>query len=114
MIINSVLSSTKDNSIQNHNNKKKIFLNSKLSTQNQINKNININNNNTNENSIGQSQKKQKIILPNNAIYEGYLINNEFDGYGEYRSHTYNYFGYFSCGKKHGKGKLEDFEKKLE
>ena len=113
MIMNSVLSSTKDNSIQNNNNKKKIFLNPKLSTQNQIIKNIN-NNNITNENTIRQSQKKQKIILPNNAIYEGYLINNEFDGYGEYKCHSYNYLGYFSCGKKHGKGKLEDFEKKLE
>ena len=112
MIINSLLSSTKDNSIQNNNNKKKFFLNQKFPNKNAIKNNNN--NNIINENSIGQSQKKQKIILPNNAIYEGYLINNEFEGYGEYRSHTYNYFGYFSCGKKNGKGKLEDFEKKLE
>ena len=112
--MNSVLSSTKDNSIQNNNNKKKIFLNPKLSTQNQIIKNLKNNNNITNENTIRQSKKKQKIILPNNAIYEGYLINNEFDGYGEYKCQSYNYFGYFSCGKKSGKGKLEDFEKKLE
>ena len=34
MIINSVLSSTKDNSIQNNNNKKKLFLNSKISNKN--------------------------------------------------------------------------------
>ena len=112
MIINSLLSSTKDNSIQNNNNKKKFFLNQKFPNKNAIKNNNN--NNIINENSIGQSQKKQKIILPNNAIYEGYLINNEFEGYGEYRSHAYNYFGYFSCGKKNGKGKLEDFEKKLE
>ena len=112
MIINSLLSSTKDNSIQNNNNKKKFFLNQKFPNKNAIKNNNN--NNIINENSIGQSQKKQKIILPNNAIYEGYLINNEFEGYGEYRSHRYNYFGYFSCGKKNGKGKLEDFEKKLE
>lgn len=112
MIINSLLSSTKDYSIQNNNNKKKFFLNQKFPNKNAIKNNNN--NNITNENSIGQSQKKQKIILPNNAIYKGYLINNEFEGYGEYRSHEYNYFGYFSCGKKNGKGKLEDFEKKLE
>ena len=112
MIINSLLSSTKDYSIQNNNNKKKFFLNQKFPNKNAIKNNNN--NNITNENSIGQSQKKQKIILPNNSIYEGYLINNEFEGYGEYRSHEYNYFGYFSCGKKNGKGKLEDFEKKLE
>ena len=113
--MNSVLSSTKDNSIQHNNNKKKFFLNSKIPTHNQIIKNINNTNNNIiNEISIRHSQKKQKLILPNNAIYEGYLINNEFDGYGEYRSHLYNYFGNFSCGKKQGKGKLEDFKKKLE
>ena len=83
--MNSVLSSTKDNSIQHNNNKKKFFLNSKIPTHNQIIKNINnINNNIINEISIRHSQKKQKLILPNNAIYEGYLINNEFDGYGEF------------------------------
>lgn len=52
--------------------------------------------------------------MPNNAIYEGYLINNEFEGYVEYKSHSYYYFRYFSFGKKNGKSKLEDFEKKLE
>ena len=77
--MNSVLSSTKDNSIQHNNNKKKFFLNSKIPTHNQIIKNINNTNNNiTNENSIRHSQKKQKLILPNNAIYEGYLIENSF------------------------------------
>lgn len=111
MIINSVLSSTKDNSIQNNNHhKKKLFLNSKIS-----NKNSNkYDNNNNIINETKQKSKKQRIILPNNVFYEGYLINNEFNGYGEYRSPYYNYFGYFSYGKKNGKGKLEDFEKKLE
>ena len=111
MIINSVLSSTKDNSIQNNNHKKKILLNSKFPNQTQ-NKNTK---NNENENSIKQSPQKKKLILPNNAFYEGFINkNNEFDGYGEYRSPFYNYYGYFSCGKKNGKGKLEDFVKKLE
>ena len=110
MIINSVLSSTKDNSIQNNTHKKKLFLNSKFPNQNK----------NTNENDISKSNtlkqtpQKKKIILPNNTIYEGYIINNEFEGYGELRNPYYNYFGYFSCGKKNGKGKLEDFVKKLE
>ena len=53
--------------------------------------------------------KKKNFILPNNAIYEGYLINNEFEGYVEYKSYSYYYFGYFSFGKKNGIGKLEDF-----
>lgn len=126
MIINSVLSSTKDNSIQN-NKKKNLFSNSKPLNQNNntanINTNININNTNinsinnnniNNENSLKQTPKKKKIILSNNTIYEGYLLNNEFDGYGELRSPNYNYFGNFSRGKKNGKGKLEDFVNKIE
>ena len=88
MIINSVLSSTKDNSIQNNNHKKKLFLNSKIS-----NKNSNKYDNNNIINETKQKSKKQRIILPNNVFYEGYLINNEFNGYGEYRSPYYNYFG---------------------
>ena len=111
--MNEVLSSTKDNSMQNNNHKKKVFLNSK--NKNKIeNKKINSINNINSENSLKQKMKKKKMILSNNAVYEGSLNNNEFDGYGEYRSPSYNYFGYFSCGKKSGKGKLEDFVKKLE
>ena len=111
--MNEVLSSTKDNSMQNNNHKKKVFLNSK--NKNKIeNKKINNINNINSENSLKQKMKKKKMILSNNAVYEGSLNNNEFDGYGEYRSPSYNYFGYFSCGKKSGKGKLEDFVKKLE
>ena len=111
--MNEVLSSTKDNSLQNNNHKKKVFLNSK--NKNKIeNKKINSINNINSENSLKQKMKKKKMILSNNAVYEGSLNNNEFDGYGEYRSPSYNYFGYFSCGKKSGKGKLEDFVKKLE
>ena len=116
MIINSVLSSTKDNSIQNNNHKKKILLNSKFPSQ--VNNNININNINTKikyENENSSKPQKKKLILPNDAFYEGFInSNNEFEGYGEYRSPLYNYFGYFSCGKKNGKGKLEDFVRKLE
>ena len=108
--MNEVLSSTKDNSMQNNNPKKKVFLNSKNKNKIENKKTININS----ENSLKQKMKKKKMILSNNAVYEGSLNNNEFDGYGEYRIPSYNYFGYFSCGKKSGKGKLEDFVKKLE
>ena len=108
--MNEVLSSTKDNSMQNNKHKKKVFLNSKNKNKIEKKKTININS----ENSLKQKLKKKKMILSNNAVYEGSLNNNEFDGYGEYRSPSYNYFGYFSCGKKSGKGKLEDFVKKLE
>ena len=111
--MNEVLSSTKDNSMQNNNHKKKVFLNSKNKNKIENKKTNNINNINS-ENSLKQKMKKKKMILSNNAVYEGSLNNNEFDGYGEYRSPSYNYFGYFSCGKKSGKGKLEDFVKKLE
>jgi len=58
--------------------------------------------------------KKQKITFPDQSTYEGYLKLNEFDGYGEYKCKNYNYFGYFSKGKKNGKGKLEDFIKNCE
>ena len=108
--MNEVLSSTKDNSMQNNNHKKKVFLNSKNKNKIENKKMNNINS----DNSLKQKMKKKKMILSNNAVYEGSLNNNEFDGYGEYRSPSYNYFGYFSCGKKSGKGKLEDFVKKLE
>ena len=108
--MNEVLSSTKDNSMQNNNHKKKVFLNSKNKNKIENKKTNNINS----ENLLNQKMKKKKMILSNNAVYEGSLNNNEFDGYGEYRSPSYNYFGYFSCGKKSGKGKLEDFVKKLE
>jgi hypothetical protein len=52
--------------------------------------------------------------LPDNSTYEGYLKNNEFDGYGELRTKNYNYFGEFSLGKKHGEGRLEDLVKNVE
>ena len=64
--------------------------------------------------SNNEKVEKQKIKFPDESTYEGYLKNNEFDGYGEYRTKNYNYFGYFSHGKKKGKGKLEDFVKNSE
>ena len=116
MIINSLLSSTKDSSIQKiqnnpHKNIKKLFLNQKPPNKNNTKDN---GNNINNENSSKKSPKKKIIKLPNDTIYEGYIINNQFEGYGEYHSPSYNYFGNFSLGKKNGKGKLEDFVKKLE
>ena len=105
---NSALSSTKDNSINQITQKKKRFLNPDM-------KNIKLTNGNKNEYyNNNEINKKQKIKFPDDSTYEGYLKNNEFDGYGEYRSKNYNYFGYFSRGKKWGKGKLEDFLKNSE
>ena len=115
MIISSVLSSTKDNSIQNNTHKKKkLFLNTSTKNPPNINNNSTANINNIKQASIKPKPQKKKIILENNAIYEGYLLNNELDGYGELRSPNYNYFGFFSHGKKNGKGKLEDFVNKYE
>ena len=96
MIINSAISSTKDNSIHNNNNKKKIFLSSKT------------NNTNSNSEIVNQTPKKEKIIISENTVYEGYIKDNKFEGYGEYHSPKYNYIGFYTSGKKNGKGKLED------
>ena len=84
-----------NNNYTNSNHSKKISNNNKI-----------INNNETNQ--------KKKITLPDNSTYEGYLKNNEFDGYGELRTKNYNYFGEFSLGKKHGEGRLEDLVKNVE
>ena len=112
MIINSVLSSTKDNSIQN-NHKKKLFLNSKIKTiekshENRNNINCNHNNHYYHEDIINQTPKKQRLKLAENITYEGYIKENKFEGYGEYHSPEYNYIGNYTSGKKNGKGILED------
>ena len=113
---NSALSSTKDNSINQFAQKKKIFLNAdntnNTKTSNIITSNRNYINNNNYE--INNINKKQKITFPDKSTYEGYIKNNEFDGYGEYKTKNYNYFGHFLKGKKNGKGKLEDFIKNSE
>ena len=88
----------KQNDNNNNNNK----------TNNKTNNNINTNTLNPNNN------KKQKIIFPDESVYEGYLKNNEFDGYGEYKTKNYTYIGNFVNGKKQGKGKLEDYTKNIE
>lgn len=56
----------------------------------------------------GQKNGPGKLLLPNESEYDGNFKNNEFDGYGVYKTKTYNYYGYFVEGKKNGKGKLED------
>lgn len=56
----------------------------------------------------GQKNGPGKLLLPNESEYDGNFKNNEFDGYGVYKTKTYNYYGYFTEGKKNGKGKLED------
>ena len=59
----------------------------------------------------GQKNGQGKLLLPNESEYEGNFKNNEFDGYGEFKSKTYNYYGNFIEGKKKGKGKYEDLSK---
>ena len=49
--------------------------------------------------------------MPNDSEYEGNFKNNEFDGYGVFKSKSYNYYGNFNKGKMKGKGKYEDLIK---
>jgi hypothetical protein len=57
---------------------------------------------------------KGKLIVPDQFVYEGNFKDDLFDGYGEYTSKSYNYYGNYSCGKKHGNGKEIDLIKKIE
>lgn len=109
-------------------NQKKIFIQIKnnnyeiQSTINNINTNTNSksntntntksNINNANNDSIKEN-KKPKIILSDLSEYVGNIKDNKFEGKGEYRTKNYKYNGDFSCGKRHGKGKLEDLEKNI-
>lgn len=61
-----------------------------------------------------QKNGKGKLIVPDQFVYEGNFKNDLFDGYGEYTSKQYNYYGYYSCGKKCGKGKEINLIKKIE
>ena len=61
-----------------------------------------------------QKNGKGKLIVPDQFIYEGNFKDDLFDGYGEYKSKQYNYFGYYSCGKKSGKGKEINLIKNIE
>ena len=114
-MVNSALSSTKDNSL-NQFQKKKLFLNSdNNNNNNKTNSNIiATNKSNIVNNNYFQVSQKQKLTFPDKSTYDGYIKYNEFDGYGEYKCKNYNYYGYFSKGKKNGKGKLEDFLKNSE
>ena len=98
-LANSALSSTKDNSLNQIAQKKKFFLNPDSNKDNYNIKNpiANINNN-------FEINKKQKITFPDQSTYEGGIKNNEFEGYGEYKSKNYNYYGYYFKGKKMEKG----------
>ena len=59
----------------------------------------------------GQKNGQGKLLLPNESEYEGNFKNNVFDGYGVFKSKSYNYWGNFTEGKKNGKGKYEDLIK---
>ncbi len=59
----------------------------------------------------GQKNGQGKLLLPNDSEYEGNFKNNEFDGYGVFKSKAYNYWGNYTEGKKNGKGKFKDLIK---
>ena len=59
----------------------------------------------------GQKNGQGKLLLPNDSEYEGNFKNNEFDGYGVFKSKVYNYWGNYTEGKKNGKGKFKDLIK---
>ena len=52
-----------------------------------------------------QKNGQGKLIVSDQFVYQGNFRNDLFDGYGEYISKVYNYYGYYSRGKKCGKGK---------
>ena len=61
--------------------------------------------------SDGKRNGKGKLIFPDGSTYEGDFKNNEFDGFGIYKSKSYIYEGNFVKGKMSGKGKYEDLIK---
>ena len=88
-MVNSALSSTKDNSL-NQFQKKKLFLNSdNNNNNNKTNSNIiATNKSNIVNNNYFQVSQKQKLTFPDKSTYDGYIKYNEFDGYGEYKCKT--------------------------
>ena len=60
----------------------------------------------------GKRNGRGKLILPDKSEYEGDFKDNEFDGFGVFKSKSYKYEGNFLEGKKSGKGKYEDLIKK--
>ena len=61
-----------------------------------------------------QKNGQGKLIVPDQFIYQGNFKDDLFDGYGEYTSKQYNYYGNYVCGKKCGKGKEIDLIKNVE
>ena len=57
---------------------------------------------------------KGRLIFSDKSFYEGNFKNDEFEGFGVFRTKKYVYEGQFSCGKKNGKGKLTNFIKNYE
>ena len=61
-----------------------------------------------------QKNGQGKLIVPDQFIYKGNFKNDLFDGYGEYISKQYNYYGNYACGQKCGKGKEINLIKNIE
>ena len=92
---------------------KKYFFQNK-NNNNEIKGNINININiNNPKDQKNENPNITKIELSDGSVYIGDIKDNLFEGKGEYTTKNYKYIGEFSSGKRHGKGYLEDFEKKI-
>ena len=57
---------------------------------------------------------KGRLIFSDKSFYEGNFKNDEFEGFGIFRTKKYVYEGQFSGGKKNGKGKLTNLIKNYE
>ena len=57
---------------------------------------------------------KGRLIFSDKSFYEGEFKNDEFDGYGTYKTKKYVYEGQFLSGKKNGNGKITYFLKNSE
>ena len=55
-----------------------------------------------------------KLIVEDQLIYQGNFKDDLFDGYGEFESKDYNYYGFYSCGKKCRKRKEINLKKNVE
>jgi hypothetical protein len=94
--------------------KKKIFLNGINGKKNSSEKSFNSSGTYIGSFINNKKNGKGKLIVPDHFVYEGNFKDDLFDGYGEYISKQYNYYGNYLCGKKDGKGKEIDLIKNIE
>ena len=66
------------------------------------------------EYSSNKKNGKGRLIFSDKSFYEGNFKNDDFDGYGTYKTKKYVYEGQFLSGKKNGDGKITYFLKNSE